>query len=197
MKRFSVLAMTLMLVVALSTGAVAQLAENTLEITLTADPMAILSNDLENINMNIEDLSVGEPFASETGTFTVEANTPVNISVQQNYSNIDAVFPGRPLNQIFWGESANDNWIIAPNVQIPTINGETTATSRAWIGSRPANAFDIGGVIGTSEEVISFGSGVNEFELYMDVSINENYEWYDMNANETLNGTLIVTVSGQ
>ncbi len=188
MKKLLVMVIAMALVFGMSAGVMAvkgplPLEADPLDIDIDVDELGIL--DIENVgtlSMTIENFMDAEdtdsPYDSESFGIYVANNTPVDLMVEQSYEFED-IFGDMLKGRVFWGESQNDKWIISPNV----IN-ETKNTN-------------IEGRVDKSVIFDSFDSGERTIDARMNVQLNDTVEWYEFEADDTLEGTLTFTVVAQ
>ena len=194
MRKLGILVMVMSLVFSLSIGAMAgqKLDEDDgIAVNISAAEYAklILPNNA-TFNINLQELMQADQDKSMRN-ITLETNTTVNVDIKQKYQgdDLERVFGIRNRNKIFWTVPESDNydkWIISPNI----IVGGAIAKQERGIGYRS----DTGGY-NKWTNFGQLGQGSHKISLWMESNWNENADWYKFNAEETLNGQVVITVS--
>lgn len=180
MRKLGILVMALVLVVGMSSGVMAGMGDHEVDFTIDVEETAHVEFGTKSVDLVLEDL--GE--YTENFDVTVKANTAVTTSVKMNIENYQKVFDVKPLNEVFWSESENDDWIISPNIAVHGVKGSHLGGYKELKN-------------GTEYSYLSLddnGSVTKTLEFH--ATYKETGDFHEFAADEKLKGQLIFTVTG-
>ena len=187
MRKLGIALLALAVVFGLSTGVMAdengELGNEEIDVSITAQEMAAVGVDDTGIEEFDIDLDA-DGDKTEDLTLEVKSNTDVDMVIEHSYENVDEIFD-TDEEDVFWdGTEDNDDWIISPNVVVEE-------------GDVP-NVDDFHDLRGRPDEeilVTNFDSaGKYTYDIWFETNVNEDAAFHEFEANDTLKGTVTVTL---
>ena len=175
MRKLGIALLALAVVFGLSTGVMADSLAEEVDFTIEVDEYATLDVPEDSVNLTIEDLE-DNPDES-LGTIEVAANTAVTTEVEMDITDY-----GELDKEDFWGYENSDDWIISPNIHADYDE------SHAGGYTDLVEGFEL-------DEVSLDSNGEASQEYFFETNINEEADWYEFDADETVKGDLTFTVS--
>lgn len=181
MKKLGILVMAMVLVVGMSSGAMANLGEDDVDFSINVNETANVVFGTDSVDLVLEDL--GE--YKENFDVTVNANTAVTTSVKMEFDDgeLGEVFDGKDNSDIFWSESDDDDWIISPNIAVKGVKNSHLGGYKDLKEGVEYSYLDLENN-GTVTETLEFHA-----------TYNENGDFHEFNADEELTGDLVFTVT--
>ena len=185
MRKLGILVMALVLVVGMSSGVMADMGDHEVDFSIDVGKFAQI--DLpDSLSLVLDELE--GPNVTQEFDVTVRANTAVNTSVSMTFSNWEKVFPNTSKSEALFGSGSN--WIISPNIGFNyNESGDYFANhAQGWTFDGLKGGYKLSTLSTTTNAEVTD-------HLKFESNINENADFHKFNAGETLNGTLIFTVS--
>ena len=175
MRKVAIAVLALAVVFGMSMGVMADdLADEEVEFTIDVEEHAILEVPEDSIKLTIEDLE-DNPEES-LGKINVAANTAVTTEVKMEFDKL-----GKLDEDDLW-DGDNEDWIISPNIHAE------------YEGSHADGWADLenGFVL---DDITLESNGEKSQEYYFETNINEEADWFKFDADDSVEGKLIFTVS--